>query len=159
MYRLSISQLTNGVRLRFSELFPEEDFLQEELYGVIRGVITSLRWAALEEAQDYCEEGKLTKPVDTIRTTEHFTHRSIGRQEIIDRIANTSGLDEEMSSQALTTIENAIDGALEHDSIVEVELVGRIQSTPTHEYFIELDKNLQIKPHGSSEGTPLAAEA
>ena len=159
MYRLSVYQLTNKMRVEFSQLFPEEVLLQEELYGVIRGLINSLRWAALEEAQDSCEEGKLTKSIDTIRTTEHFNSSRMGRPEIIDRIANTSGLNDEMSSHALTTIENEIDNAFAFDSVVEVELIGRIQSTLTHEYFIELDKNLQIEPHGSSEGTPLVAGA
>jgi catabolite regulation protein CreA len=157
MYKLPVSDLLQKVLNELKERYPKESFLEEELQSIVRGLITSLRWIALEQAEQHTENGKLTTSVSSIVTSDHFALGATDRQNIIERIVYTSGLDEAMAKVALNTIENEVDNCISLGGVVEVEFIGEIRSATPPEYVIDLDESLQIKPFDANAEPYLVA--
>lgn len=131
-----------------SKKFPDEQFLYEELDGIMQGLINSVRWSALRFAQTRVEDGYLFK-VESVETADHFCSEWMGREEIVDRIENTSGLPTDIASYALSLIEITIDNVVFHEKTpeaLEIENLGTIQPGRNKEYIIDLGRELRVSP-------------
>src|SRR5689334_3033274 len=97
MPTLTVSVLINRLSAVLAERFPNDEFSIEELQCIVRALISSVRWTALSEAKDAMKDGKLVEEIRTIRTNDHFASSSVSRNDILDRISYTSGLDRSIS--------------------------------------------------------------
>lgn len=129
-----------------SRLYPDEQFLYEELDGIVQGLVNSVSWSALKCAQEQAEDGLIARPVEAMNTIDHFCTAWMPREEIIYRIENTSGLSDDIAAQALKIIERLTDNLVEENNQIFIEHVGSINSTQPGIYSIELASEILIKP-------------
>lgn len=146
-----IDEIDSGL----ARAYPKEPFLREELEDVYQGLVNSLRWAVLRHAKAEADSGGLFK-LDTLVTSEHFSTSFLTRDEIVNRIADTSGLEPEISSGVLSMLERFIhDQSMRYGSL-EIEYVGTVTAESGGGYTIELSSDLRISP-GMEMGRGLAA--
>ncbi|MGH9871197.1 MAG: hypothetical protein ACRD9S_01885 [Pyrinomonadaceae bacterium] len=146
-----IDEIVSGL----SRDYPDEPFLREEIEEVFQGLINSLRWAALRHARAGAESGGLFK-LNRLVTSDHFSTSLLTRDEIVNRVANTSGLDTEISSSILAVLDSLIDDQLARYGSLDMEYVGTITKDSDKGYAIELSSDLRIAP-GMDMGRGLAA--
>ena len=142
------------VELLASELhhaFPNEEFLRIEIEGVLQGLINSIRWTAVKTAYAEFDSGNLFR-VESITTVDHFSTDIMPRADIVNRICDTSGLDEQTSSYALGVIEKSLDERIKKYGAVQVEYIGTITQSGAR-YVIDLsEKDHHVSPMTMAQG-------
>jgi len=126
--------------------FPEEQFLEEELDGVMQAVVNIIRLSTLKKAKEDAEGGLIRRPAERLETIDHFSTKWVPREDLLFCIENTSGLPDYISEQALKVIETTTDNLTAANSKIVIEHIGALQSTGEGGYVIELAKELLIKP-------------
>lgn len=139
-----LPDLVSRLAYRLDEKYAEESILAVELSAVVQALFTSLRWSVLRSAKQIARGEEFTERVLNIETTDHFATEWMDRGEIIDRIMLTSGLNEEMSADALSAIEEVVDSGLVGLTSVRIVGIGDIRSTEFPRYYIELDVKLSV---------------
>lgn len=192
----TINDLTARIRDALQSVFTEEQFLNGELEGVVYGLVNSIRWTALRAAREQAinesqmvegAEGKviLNNPIETLETVNRFSSKWMDRDEIVQRIENTSGLTTEMAEIGLRMIENVVDQVIVIDrSEINIIPLGRLRATESPAqtirmgetgstggeayktrllesvvYIIVLAEGLSIKSSGSSKTQSAAGGA
>ena len=132
-------QLIVGCWEHLSYRFPDEDFVFAELDGVLTGFYNSIRWSVLRRAR----QAPSQEAIIDLPTTKDFASKWMGRDEIIDRIADTSGLEDTMAETCLTSIEVAVALSLAENETVAIPPIG-VVTKARRGYLIQLDKALQL---------------
>ena len=122
--------------------YPEEVMLRAELYAVVQGLLTSLRWSALRKASHLVKQGEAIEPIHNIETTDRFASEWMQRQEVVDRIVHTSGFPEELSESVLAIIEEIVDSTIRKEGSISIDDIGVIHSPQSGHYSIDLVKPL-----------------
>jgi|SRR5688572_15861584 len=147
-------RLKTLVELLASELrqaFPNEEFLRIEIEGVLQGLINSIRWTAIRTAYAELNSGNLFR-VESITTADHFSTDIMPRGDIVNRICDTSGLDEQTSSYALGVIEKSLDERIKQYGAIQVEYIGTITQSGVG-YVIELsERDHHVSPMTMAQG-------
>jgi len=141
------------------KLYPDEQFLYEELDGIMQGIIGSLSWSALRCAQDQAQGEHIVRPVETLETIDHFCTTWMPREEILYRIENISGLPEEVVDRALKIVEGFTDHLVDENDQIFIEHIGSIYSPQTGLYNIELAAEMLIKPGSAKSATKILRSA
>ena len=124
--------------------FPETQILAEEIEGVVQGLVNTVKWSVLRSAIEQAHGGLLGSGVGIVETSDSFSSSWMNREEILNRIENTSGLPEEISSEALKIIESIVAAVVAQGSVLEIEHIGQIRARKGGGYSIDLAKELQI---------------
>jgi len=143
MKELTPAELIAHLDASLKSKFEGEEFLPAELSRVLAGIVACVRRSVLRSAQ---QEESSPGPIDVLVTLDHFCTPWMGRGEIVDRIENTCGLDQEMSWYALEAVEQKIDAALSAAPSVEVKNLGVIEGSELPSYKIHLAEHLKFKP-------------
>lgn len=138
--------------------YPDEQFLPDELEGVIQGLVNSVRWSVLRMAREQLQSGASDFTIESIVTSDLFSSRLMRRDEIVGRIENTSGLTEEMSEHSLRIVESVVRAVTDEGGIIEFEHIGLIRASQSGGYIIELDKEMTLRS-GSKAGAVVGASA
>lgn len=139
MIEYSTDDLIARIRDALQYNFPDDQFLDGELEGVIHGLINSVRWTVIRAAREQTNnsqmresaEGKVTlnEDIGTLETINRFSSRWMDREEIVYRIENTSGLSTEMAEVGLKMIENVVDEVVVKErSEINIITLGRFRA-------------------------------
>lgn len=141
----------NGFREAFPETYPTYD----ELDAVIAGFQNSLCWSVLR-----IPDNSIETPTNSIRVNPSFQSDWMQRSEIVERIADTSGLGDAMSDFALAMIETMVAEAMTKSEVVALEpvcILGRVEGG----YDLQLKGPFMLQPYSgiAREEEPPAAAA
>ncbi|MEK6320821.1 MAG: hypothetical protein AABN33_03965 [Acidobacteriota bacterium] len=151
MRKYKLEDFIAALAYRLDTKYPEETVLEAELYASVQALFTSLRWTALRLAKKLLDGGLLGEGVSKLETTDHFASEWMSREEIVYRIMDTTGFNEEMSAYSLSAIEEIVDSALSEEAIVRgatvtIVGIGDIQSLGYPRYRINLVATLSVVP-------------
>ena len=144
--KVPIHFYTQHLNAIFTREFPDDQFLYEELDGVMQAIVNAISLSCLEKAVEEADGDLITKPTEVLETTDHFCTRWIPREDLVFCIENTSGLGEEHAARALRIVEEATDTLTAGDGKIVVEHLGTIAAMDAGQYSIELAKELLIEP-------------
>jgi len=134
---------------RLNKRFPGEGIIYEELDAVLTGLYNSIRWSVLRRAESEQELGNITE----LPPTEGFASKWMERSEIIERIGDTSGLDDKMAEACLDIVEQMVERSLAEAATVALPPMGRITKGRVG-FMIELSEAFQ--PQASIFQRPVA---
>ena len=135
-------QLIVAIYDALKEEFPKEHVLYVELDSVITGFQNSLCWSALRNPNSSVEN-----PINTIIVESSFESEWMPRPEIVDRIANTSGLNQTMSASCLKAIETMISRAMAEADVVVLEPICTLRRAEEGRYELELNGPFRVQPY------------
>lgn len=141
MIKLEMKDLISYLDEELGKRFADEQYLREELEGVLQGLVNSIRWSVLA---DFEISGVLT--VDTLEVFKNFSSRWMKQEEVVSRLGATSGLTKEVASYALEAIQHKIEEILNHQPNVEIEHIGKVSLLGPERYIIELAEELKVHP-------------
>lgn len=145
MTEYSNKQLIFDLFNHLSEKYPDEQFLNEELNGILQGLINSLRWTALRYAKQQLSEGNAFE-AKILETNNIFASDLMENEEILFRLENTSGLSQEIANEALSYISFIVDRTVSEEKQIIIENIGSIESNGDKRYCITLGSDLAISP-------------
>jgi hypothetical protein len=145
------TQFIVGCYEHLNASFPEAEFVFAELDSIMIGLYNSIRWSIVRRADS--EPGR---PVLDLPTTDCFASPWMSRDEIVQRISDTSGLEDEMADIALRSIESAVRLSLSENDALAIPPLGVI-TKGRHGFVIELSDNFQLKPVAAAVAAASAA--
>ena len=144
---------------QLADVYPDDQFLPDELNESLLAIIDSVGLAALNlaVARTWEQMGESKAPEDfestvQIETSNGFETEYVPKGRIVSSISDASGFDEEVSATLLSALENIVNAYLfggEHENRQEVELEGIGVISPGDlegSYRIALDKSLHVSP-------------
>lgn len=120
--------------------YPQERFASAELAGIVQAVVNVVGWSALRAAHT-------GKGIRHISVRHDLSNEWMDREDILNQIESTSGLDAEMSELALGALGQRILNA----DVLFIEHVGVVARREGGAYRLELSEELRLAAASARE--------